>query len=244
MSLDPSGSCLRPSACFLRASAATLFIVVTACTKPAEKKTADQEFPVDTTAAWFKVAKSWAERPGDRWSNDSLRRVLVEMGKEDQAVREKLKGDALKDTALLKQMNRADSASTAKLQAIVDRFGWPTKSMVGVQGANAAYLVAQHTPDTAFRAAVLEKMLAAPAGEVSPSDLATLQDRVLVRRGQLQRYGTQFSFDRDTMRMDPVEDPSHLDERRAIQGLMPIEEYRRILEQMYTLPATLEPKRK
>jgi hypothetical protein len=44
--------------------------------------------------------------------------------------------------------------------------------------------------------------------------------------------------------MDPVEDLPHLDERRAAKGLMPIEEYRRIMEQMYKLPATLEPKRK
>jgi hypothetical protein len=139
----------------------------------------------------------------------------------------------MRDTALMRRMMEVDVKGTAQLRGIVDRFGWPTRSMVGAKGADAAYLVAQHTDDLPFRERVLALMLAASPGEVSASDLATLQDRTLVRQGKKQIYGTQFSMVGDVMKMDPVEDEAGLEARRAAKGLMPLADYMRFMGQMY-----------
>ena len=64
--------------------------------------------------------------------------------------------------------------------------------------------------------------------DVSATDVAYLEDRVRVREGRPQLYGTQFSRQADgTMDHGPVEDPEHLDERRAAAGMQPIAEYRK-----------------
>jgi hypothetical protein len=60
-----------------------------------------------------------------------------------------------------------------------------------------------------------------------------LVDRVLIRQGLPQRYGTQFMFVEGGIEFHPIEDPESVDERRADVGLPSIEEYRRMSEQFY-----------
>ncbi len=63
--------------------------------------------------------------------------------------------------------------------------------------------------------------------------MALVTDKLLVSEGKPQRFGTQFSLRDGKAVMDPVEDPEHLDERRAKYGLMPMAEYKRQLGKMY-----------
>jgi hypothetical protein len=116
---------------------------------------------------------------------------------------------------------------------IVARVGWPTRTLVGVDGAAAAFAIAQH--NDAIREQALRMMLALPGGEVNPSDLATLQDRVLTKAGKRQKYGTQLEQKpgTDTLVFDPVEDMPNLDARRAAVGLMPVKTYICVLRGLY-----------
>jgi arsenate reductase (thioredoxin) len=66
---------------------------------------------------------------------------------------------------------------------------------------------------------------AAARGDASPAELAMLEDRICTFEGRLQRYGTQFDWNDDGSAMVPVvgvEDPEHVDERRACVGLPPM----------------------
>ena len=47
------------------------------------------------------------------------------------------------------------------------------------------------------------------------------------RRPQL--YGTQFVYDEDELKPHPIEDPEHLDQRRAAVGLGPFAEYEALM---------------
>jgi hypothetical protein len=64
---------------------------------------------------------------------------------------------------------------------------------VGADGASAAWLLMQHAAaDRAFLRECLDLMVAAlESGEVSPSEVAYLTDRVLLAERQPQVYGTQ-----------------------------------------------------
>ena len=42
---------------------------------------------IDTTATWVRVRMAWSEKPGATWTHDSLRRVLLDLERQDQAVR-------------------------------------------------------------------------------------------------------------------------------------------------------------
>src|SRR5205085_1172028 len=72
--------------------------------------------------------------------------------------------------------------------------GWPGKSLVGVDGANAAWLLVQHADQgRAFQKRCLPLLEAAvKKGEATGVQLAYLSDRVRVGAGEKQVYGTQF----------------------------------------------------
>lgn len=65
---------------------------------------------------------------------------------QDQAIRNELikKGIAHPDPALLKQMNKIDAVNTARVKAIIKRYGWPSPDLVGDDGSNAAFFLIQH----------------------------------------------------------------------------------------------------
>ncbi len=187
----------------------------------------------DTATRWLAVRAAWASDSGHTWSNDSLRGVLLDLGRADQAVRSAGGlADSMADPDFGRRMAAADSTNGAALRAIIDRFGWPTRSLVGVEGASAAFLIAQHSP--ALQHEALTLMRALPPGEVSPGDLAMLEDRVRVHDGQPQRYGTHLSLDSTgPIRFDPIEDLEHLDARRAEAGLPPIPVYTCMMRAVY-----------
>ena len=124
-------------------------------------------------------------------------------------------------------MARIDVANTDRLREIVDEHGWPGRSLVGEEGAEHAWLVAQHaTMQLDFQRRVLERLTAAVAwGEATPRQLAYLTDRVRMLEGKEQIYGTQYIRSEDGHRMPyPIEDAAHVDERRADVGLAPLGE--------------------
>lgn len=169
---------------------------------------------------------------------DSVRAELVAMGARDQAAREGLTPERLQDTLFLKEMLRGDSVRTRRLRSIVDRYGWPTEAGAGSEAADAAFLILQHSPEHEFQSSMLPTLEELTRdGEMPPSQVAMLVDRVLVQEGKPQRYGTQFSIEDGELVMDPVEDEEHLEERRRAMRLPPLEEYRRLLEEHYDTPA-------
>lgn len=56
--------------------------------------------------------------------------------------------------------------------------------------------------------------------------LAYLTDRVRTAQGKRQIYGTQFKEVNGTLQPEPIEDPGHVDARRASIGLNSLDEYR------------------
>jgi hypothetical protein len=114
-----------------------------------------------------------------------------------------------------------DADNTARLRQIIDDHGWPGAGLVGQDGAHAAWLIAQHSvPDLQeLWLPLLEA--AAACHDASRTDLAYLTDRVLMHRGDPQRYGTQYTYSEGELTLWPVESPEDLDERRAELGLEP-----------------------
>ena len=68
---------------------------------------------------------------------------------------------------------------------------------------------------------------AVTAHKARPADLALLEDRVAMREGRRQIYGSQLRGTAKSGQYElfPIEDPMHVDERRASVGLPPLAEY-------------------
>jgi hypothetical protein len=76
-------------------------------------------------------------------------------------------------------MGEVDQDNTRWLKGVVAWCGWPTRSMVGDDGAAAAWLLVQHADhNPAFRRRCLVLMQALPADQTSPEHIAHLADRV------------------------------------------------------------------
>lgn len=161
----------------------------------------------------------------------ALRRELLAMRDRDQEARQRLManhrpGEPL-DHALVEDVQAVDWAHIARMQVIIAEHGWPGRSLVGKDGATAAWLLVQHADaDRAFQErclALLETAVA--AGEAEPSELAYLTDRLRCGAGLPQVYGTQLREHEGTYIPLPIEDEVNVDVRRAAVGLGLLAEY-------------------
>ena len=122
-----------------------------------------------------------------------------------------------------------DEARTERLKAIVAERGWPTIPMVGEDGEDAAWAIAQHSDlDPDFQCIAVELLrIAVAAGVASGGNLAYLQDRVAVAAGKPQTYGTQIGCGEDgaPVPSTPIADEATIDALRAEVGLAPLAEY-------------------
>ncbi|MGS0572113.1 DUF6624 domain-containing protein [Xanthomonas oryzae pv. oryzicola] len=167
--------------------------------------------------------------------NLQLRQELLARMEKDQQVRYAAiaAGGKPADWATVTPVDRAN---TAWLKQVVAAQGWPGRRLVGEDGANAAWVLVQHADaDPAFQAQVLALMETALATQdVAPDDVALLTDRVLLAQGKPQRYGTQFHRDADDrMALQPTEDEAGLDARRLRMGLPPMDQYKKMLQDIY-----------
>ena len=173
--------------------------------------------------------------------DSALRRELLAMGVEDQAVREGLTPETFADTAFMFRMMRTDSSLSVRLREILASHGWPDANRLGNDAAHAAFLIVQHSPFPELLREALPYVEAdVRAGRLDAQDYAALVDRVREQRGELQLYGTQYELVDAVMVRSPVEDPAGLDRRRAELGLMPISEYERLLAELYQVEVRSE----
>ena len=119
-----------------------------------------------------------------------------------------------------------DLSHTNRLKQIIHQIGWPTISKVGKVASSAAWLLAQHADhDLSFQIVCISMMRPYGHDEVDSADVAYLEDRICVQRGEPQRFGTQCRRMGAVVELWPVQDPMNLDARRKKVGLESSDEY-------------------
>jgi hypothetical protein len=161
-------------------------------------------------------------------SNELLSRELVAMAENDLSVREELVADgSLFKHGYHPRMEAVHKNNAARLSAIIEQYGWPGKSLVGEEGAWAAWLIAQHAignPPFMRHCFVLLKK-AVSNNEVAPWQAAMLEDRIRMYEGKPQIYGTQFQQSHSgELEAYPIENPESVNELRLSVGLNTLEE--------------------
>jgi hypothetical protein len=140
--------------------------------------------------------------------------------------------------ALQEKLNKVDDDNRKWLQGVIDKHGWPGKSLVGKNAAGAAWLLVQHADaDRPFQKRCLALMKGLPRGEVELPSIAYLTDRVLVGEKKKQLYGTQLQPNaKGELIPQPIEDESRVDQRRREMGMEPLAEYLKVANKVLTRP--------
>ncbi|MFK8061265.1 MAG: DUF6624 domain-containing protein [Polaribacter sp.] len=140
------------------------------------------------------------------------------------------KSDEFRATVIA--MNKQDSINIIKIEKILDTYGWLGEDIIGKNGNLTLFLGIQHA-----KLSVQEKYLpmlreAVKNKNAKPSQLALLEDRVAMRNGKKQIYGSQTKIDDKTGKnyFAPIKDPENVDIRRAKVGLPPMAEYAKMFD--------------
>ncbi len=166
--------------------------------------------------------------------NKPLQAELLQLHEADQSIRQFYTEAGTKygyqhrvTDSLGRIMMHTDSLNILKLRKILDTYGWVGKDIVGEKANQCLFLVIQHS-DLPVQQHYLPMMReAVQKGNATASSLALLEDRIALREGRKQIYGSQIGQDpkTGTFYVKPLEDPDHVDQRRKQVGLGPIDDY-------------------
>lgn len=154
---------------------------------------------------------------------DSLLRILLIR---DQKIRDSLvtarraASDSSQDiVGLGNKMEKIDAINLVVLNQIFEKIGWPSNSIFSDSVVNAAFYITLHTHgDLSHLSPLLEK--AFKLGQIDISHYAVLTDRILLRAGLLQKYGTHCRQNNDgSKNFFNSEDSETVANNRALVGL-------------------------
>lgn len=151
-----------------------------------------------------------------------LRESLLSMLKEEQTLLQKLiDSGELKDDIYHPKMKTLHDKNNLCIKHIIDKFGWPTISLVGEEASKAAWLIVQHAIlDEQFMNRCLELLQdAINNNDAERWCFAYLKDRTLTMKGKPQIYGTQFDMENGKVVPFPIEKIDIVDELRKELGL-------------------------
>jgi len=123
-------------------------------------------------------------------------------------------------------MQWQDSLNLARVTYIIDSAGWLGPDVVAGSG-RALWTVIQHADLVTQEKYLPVMQRAVVEGRADPGDLAYLEDRVNMRRGRPQVYGTQYISEEGCNQFWIIEDEYNVNDRRSAVGLGPLEIYAR-----------------
>ncbi|SEN86745.1 hypothetical protein SAMN05428959_103502 [Duganella sp. CF517] len=163
----------------------------------------------------------------DACEKTALAKTYEKMHKDDQALRGRYirilemehrhqKVDLKEKERLEISISDTDNRNQTKLDDLIRRCGWPG-TLNSNRASFAAFLTIQHA-DLDYQLKYLDTVKAAnKRGEIPGMELAMLIDRILVKQGKPQLYGTEFEY--GSNKVAPIADPINLNQRRKELGL-------------------------
>lgn len=162
-----------------------------------------------------------------------LKEQILSMNAEDQKYRMQIDSiekhfgpQSVQLKSLWKVINQTDSVHQNNVTAIIDKYGWLGPKEIGDEASFDLAWMFLHF-DLATKEKYFPQMkTAVKEGKAEPSTLAILEDKIALKKGKKQIYGSQVLQDEKTgaYYLAPLEDPENVDKRRKEVGLKPLAE--------------------
>ena len=178
-------------------------------------------------------------------TNKELQIELIQMFQEDQKARQAFIDSKMQDEKLTFKISEIDRRNTTRLKEIVKQYGWPSKTLIGEDGAAIAFLLVQHADlnlDFQKECLILmEELALRNRQEVYLPGIAYLTDRIRIADKKRQLYGSQVFIYPQTKEIIiyPIEDPDNLEKRRSAYGLPLMKEYVEQIKKAYGITEDL-----
>lgn len=159
------------------------------------------------------LAKAYAKMHGE---DQALRgRYIKLLEAEHGGQRIDLKGKDQLETSI----SDTDAANQQTLARLLSHCGWPG-TLDKKRAAFSAFLIIQHAP-LEYQLKYVEMVSTANGrGEIPNDKFVWLIDRMLVKQGKPQLYGSEFEY--GSNKVAPILDPQNLNARRKKMGLAPM----------------------
>ena len=126
---------------------------------------------------------------------------------------------------------------TETLKEIVSLNGWPNKESVTEQGVKAAFSIVNHSSDLAFQQDMLPLIIQSYINQdgLAGKDVAEFTDKVSLKLGKPQVFGTQSEMVEGKIQFAPIENQANVDQLRAQMGMPPLAEFKESLKRLHNL---------
>ena len=166
--------------------------------------------------------------------NEELKNRLVQMAEAERRLRTELAGDGTLYEGYPAAIREMHLRQACELERIIETDGWPVISLVGKEGADAAWLILQHSisrPEFMKRCVPVFES-AVKENEASVRHLSCLKDGIRYFSRKPQIYGNYFDWNEDG-KFVPwiIEDAGNVDDRRKKVGLNTLDERIREMEE-------------
>jgi hypothetical protein len=156
--------------------------------------------------------------------DESLEKALLDMEARDQALRAELTAAGALNESYHPRLEELHRVNASRLRQIIAVFGWPGVTLVGDQGAKAAWRIALHSiTEPAFMRQCRDLIDRASEAKDAPRwQFAIIDDRIRVYEGLPQRYGTQLRTGPNGLEPHPIENEGRVNSMRMQAGLPPL----------------------
>ena len=158
--------------------------------------------------------------------NNELREKLIAMADAESKIRQESLAEGRRYDGYPEALEALHIRHAEALLRIVNEHGWPGKSLVGKDGATAAFILARFAiskPDL-LKQFFKHLQNAVTVGDATATQEACLQDCILFYQGNPQQYGMCFDWDASGELVVNVENVAEANERRKRLGLKTLAE--------------------
>lgn len=122
---------------------------------------------------------------------------------------------------------KIDRQNLIKVISLIEKCGMPTTKELSAKQMNTIWLVLQHADNENRKKYFPLLKKSAQKRDLNKSQIAIMQDRILMMDGKPQIYGSQITENQETKEFEiyKLKKPQFVDKRRAEVGLGPLKEY-------------------
>lgn len=174
--------------------------------------------------------------------NKELKKELLKMREETQKLIKKRAKETYQLESSQNRVSPTELKYAARLCQLIKQFGWLTEQIAGQDGADAAASLLVNSPSFELQRALLPLIkVATEKGDFKRQNYAAYIDRLLIRTGRKQIFGTQIAVDNGIIILYPILQEQSIEERRSRYNLPPLADYIRYLEMLYSMPLVKSP---